>query len=43
MTTHEFRAGFEFDVDALTEYLASKVAGFGGPIRVRQLLLELMF
>lgn len=36
MTTHEFRAGFEFDVDALTEYLASKVAGFGGPIRVRQ-------
>ena len=35
-SAHEFRPGFEFDVDALTEYLRGAVADFAGPIRVRQ-------
>lgn len=35
-SAHEFRPGFEFDVDALTEYLRGADTGFAGPIRVRQ-------
>lgn len=35
-TTHEFRAGLEFDVAALERYLAAHIADFQTPVRVRQ-------
>ena len=35
-TTHEFRAGLEFDVAALERYLAAHIADFQAPVRVRQ-------
>lgn len=36
LTTHEFRPGLEFDVDALTAYLELHLEGFHGPVHVRQ-------
>lgn len=33
---HQFRAGLEFDVAALEQYLAAHLSDFAGPLRVRQ-------